>query len=158
MDSQPSLLAIKPRFAELILQGQKAYEYRRTVRRVRPGAIVLLYATSPLSAIVGHFVAGEVLIESPDDLWDMTAHGGGIRKRDFDEYFAGATEGCAMEIKATVKWRSPLGLQELRRLLPGFIPPRCVQSLEATSPLVIQATVEANNGHNGRGKTRGNRR
>ena len=154
MDTQPLLLAIKPHFAELILQGRKAYEYRRTVRRVRPGTIVLLYATSPLSAIVGHFTAGEVLIDSPDDLWDMTAHGGGIRKGDFDAYFAGVTEGCAVEVKGAIKWTSPLGLQQLRRLLPGFVPPRCVQSVESDSPLVSRAVAEANNGHGNHRKAR----
>lgn len=157
MDAEPLLLAIKPGFADLILLGRKTYEYRRTVRRAKPGAIILLYATSPISAVVGHFTAGEVLIDSPSGLWDMTARRGGIRRSEFSDYFSGATQGCAVEVKDAVRWVVPWGIPELRRLLPGFHPPRCVQSLRPDSPLVTQALIEGNNGHNGRRKIRGSR-
>jgi len=152
MKAQPLLLAIKPNFADLILAGEKTYEYRKTVRRVKPGAIIVLYATSPHKAIVGHFTAGQVLVGSPHYLWGMTAHGGGIAKEDFDEYFCGAERGCAVEVKAPVRWCSSRSLSELRRMLPGFAPPRCVVSLGSSSPLVLQAVVETKNGHGSRQK------
>jgi predicted transcriptional regulator len=90
------ILAIKPMYAERILVGRKRFEYRRKCRCIRGGTVVLMYATAPVQAIVGHFTAGEVIRGNPPDVWRQSFHGAGIERPHYEEYFAGAAEACAI--------------------------------------------------------------
>lgn len=59
------LPSIPPRFTDSILDGTKTIELRRTRPRVAPGDPVLIYACSPVKAIVGSFVVEELIQAYP---------------------------------------------------------------------------------------------
>lgn len=95
-----ALLAIKPEFAEKILDGEKKYEFRRTsFQDSRDVELVFLYASSPVKQIVGFFTTDRVVEASPKELWEMYGEKSGIdtRKR-FMDYFEGADTGFAIHI------------------------------------------------------------
>ena len=47
------VLSLKPRFAEAILSGVKTVELRRTVPKIVVPTRALLYATTPVRALLG---------------------------------------------------------------------------------------------------------
>jgi predicted transcriptional regulator len=62
-------LPIQPQWALAILDGTKKYELRTRRPAIQPGDVVVLYATSPLRAVVGSFIAGEVISGTPSEVW-----------------------------------------------------------------------------------------
>lgn len=49
------LMSIKPRFWKMIREGKKTYELRRLCPYISTGDHVVVYASSPISAVVGSF-------------------------------------------------------------------------------------------------------
>src|SRR5438105_780743 len=58
-------LPIRPRWALAILEGSKRWELRTRRPSVDSGDVVVLYATSPLRAVVGSFMVGEIISGDP---------------------------------------------------------------------------------------------
>jgi predicted transcriptional regulator len=92
-------MAIKPRFADAILARRKRYELRRTRPGFSEGSVVWLYATSPRSAVVGLFVAGQVSAAAPATLWRKLGKYTGITRAEFMEYYSGAPTAYAIEVR-----------------------------------------------------------
>jgi len=58
------LLSIKPKYAEMILSGEKKYEFRRAIFK-KPGiSKVVIYASSPVSKVIGEFEITQGLIKN----------------------------------------------------------------------------------------------
>src|SRR5207248_5209091 len=64
------LLPIHPQWAIAILEGRKKWEIRRRRPSIEACDVVVLYATSPLRAVVGSFVAGEIISDTPRAVWE----------------------------------------------------------------------------------------
>lgn len=104
------LLSIKPQFANAILNGEKAFEFRRTLFRNRDVHRVVIYASGSVRRVVGEFWIDEILTMEPADLWEVTRIGSGIAKEYFDDYFAGREQAHALKISQPVRYREPLEL------------------------------------------------
>ena len=106
------LLSVKPRFAKAILDGEKYFEFRRTLFRNRDVRRVVIYASNPVQRVVGEFRIDEILTMEPADLWEITRGGSGIDKSYFDDYFAGREKAHALKVGQPIRYREPkqLGL------------------------------------------------
>ncbi|HET7372556.1 MAG TPA: hypothetical protein VFJ20_04200, partial [Gemmatimonadaceae bacterium] len=62
-------LPIHPELAIAILQGRKKWELRTRRPAIGSGDVVVLYATAPLKAVIGSFIAGEINSASPRAAW-----------------------------------------------------------------------------------------
>jgi predicted transcriptional regulator len=62
-------LPIHPRWAIAILEGTKKWELRTKRPSIDAGDVVVLYATSPLRAVVGSFIADEIVSGTPQVVW-----------------------------------------------------------------------------------------
>ena len=102
-----AILSIKPQFVEEILAGKKKYEYRKIVFK-QPVKKVYIYASAPVSRIVGEFEVAQILSSEPSQMWQQTKKYSGISKRFFDGYFNGRSEGYAIEIKNLVHYERPV--------------------------------------------------
>lgn len=101
------ILSIKPKFAEAIFAGQKKYEYRKSSFR-RKIDKVYLYASSPISKIVGEISIGNIISDSPDVLWHLTQSDSGISKEYFDTYFQERKIGYAISIISYFKYEEAI--------------------------------------------------
>ena len=85
-------MSIHPGYAEAILSGRKRAEFRK-----RPLAedvrTVLIYATAPVSAIVGWFTVRGTLKAAPEDIWRQLHSVGEICWHDFTNYYSGRQFG-----------------------------------------------------------------
>lgn len=123
------LLAIKPRFADAILSGEKTVELRRVRPQVEPGAKVVLYASSPVKAVVGTFTVDRVVEASPRALWPQVRGLAAVTRREFYDYFDGASTAVAIFLKAPASAKRHLSLEQMRRASPAFSPPQGYQYL-----------------------------
>lgn len=118
------LLSIRPRHAEKILDGTKTVELRRVLPRIRKGDLVLIYASSPVKALIGTFKVDKVVTDRPRQLWDIVQDKAGITRKEFNAYYAGASEGYGIFFSDVLSLHKPLNLETLRQEWPSFHPPQ----------------------------------
>ena len=109
------LLSIKPEYAEKILNGEKRYEFRKVLPRRFPlkDMVVVLYASKPISKIVGRFVIKNILSGEPSNIWEKTGAASGIKKKDFEQYFSGRSVAHAIEVEQATRFEYPKKLSSV---------------------------------------------
>jgi len=98
------LLSIKPEFAYEIFSGDKKYEFRRKIFKKKDIKIVVVYASSPVSKVIGEFEIEEILVADLSNLWEKTKKYAGIPKAYFIDYFRGRDCGYAIKVKRFNKY------------------------------------------------------
>jgi len=96
------LLSIRPEFAEKIFNGLKKYEFRRSIFKRSDVEKVIVYASAPISKVIGEFEIEKILREELPNLWDMTKNYAGISEELFYDYFSHKNEGYAIKIKSVI--------------------------------------------------------
>jgi predicted transcriptional regulator len=116
-------LSIKPEFADAIFSGTKDFEFRRTIFRSDSVDRVVVYASAPVSQVVGVFAIEDLLCLSVHALWNETKHAAGIDRRRFLQYFAGRRVGHALRIGRRLRFQQPLDLAHfaVRRAPQSFV-------------------------------------
>jgi predicted transcriptional regulator len=112
------LLSIKPEYANKIFSGQKKYEYRRSIFKRGDIKKVLVYATAPLSKVIGEFEVDKIIYDELTELWEETRDDSGISEEFFYSYFKEKNKGYAIKIKNFVRYKSPLNLKTQFGVLP----------------------------------------
>jgi predicted transcriptional regulator len=107
-----AILSIKPIFADAIFRGEKKFEYRRKLFRNFVPQTVFVYASAPISQVIGYFEIGEILTACPSRLWAKTKSGAGISKTHFFEYFRGCRQANAIRVRNAILFNEPLDLAE----------------------------------------------
>ncbi len=89
------LLSVKPRFANLIVAGEKRVEFRRAAPSNEVG-IIVVYASAPTSAIVAMVPVLQTVYASVNKLWTISRElGGGLARDELRDYFADRESGYA---------------------------------------------------------------
>jgi len=107
------LLSIKPEYAEKILDGEKQFEFRKTIFKNKSVKTVVIYATKPVGKVVGEFDIEEVISEEPHTLWLLTSEFSGITKSFFNEYFKGKSTAHAIKVRTARRYKIPLNLEDI---------------------------------------------
>ena len=114
-------MSIKPCFCDSIFKGLKLYEYRKKVFKLSDVEKVYVYASKPISKIVGYFTIKRIIEDTPLMIWNMTHEHGGITKKQFTDYFKGHDVAYAIEIGEVVKLDTPIDPKEV---IKNFTPPQ----------------------------------
>ncbi|UQT61391.1 ASCH domain-containing protein [Streptomyces durmitorensis] len=130
-------MSLHPRYASAILDGRKSVELRRQRVAVPPGTKVILYATSPVMALVGTATVTEVQIGSPSEIWKTHKEHGAISRRDYLAYMKGAEQASALLLDAVRSFSEPVPLAHLRAG-GSFHPP---QSYRYVDPETLRGWV-----------------
>ena len=101
------LLSIKPEFANKIFDGEKKFEYRRAIFKRLDVNKVIVYASAPISKVIGEFEIAGIITDEISSLWDKTKEHSGITKDFFFEYFNGREIGHAIAVKKCIKYSDP---------------------------------------------------
>ena len=129
------LMSIQPRYAELLLNGEKEIEFRKRFAELEPGTKVVLYASSPVCAVVGICEVEEIRVLPLDELWRLAKGVPGESRQEFLSYYDNVEQGTAIFVRG-VKRVKPIELDELRskydleppmswRYLPGKLEKSC---------------------------------
>lgn len=122
-------LSVRPPFAQLIINGTKKVELRRVRPRVTQGALVILYASSPICSILGMFILDRVEQDDPDSVWERNHRLCGIKLEDYDAYFRDAAYAVGLHIGTTWMLEESISLASIRCIWPGFSPPQSFRYL-----------------------------
>jgi predicted transcriptional regulator len=112
------LLSIKPEFANLIFNGTKKFEFRRSIFKNADVTTVVVYASSPMQKVIGEFEIENIINDELDSLWATTQKYAGIEKDYFYQYFVDKVNGYAIKIKNTKIYQQPLSLKDDFNLHP----------------------------------------
>jgi predicted transcriptional regulator len=135
MERRSALFSINPEFADAILAGQKQYEFRRNRLRLEAGDLILIYSTRPKSAVVGGFYCKSIVEASPAAISRKFAKAAGTSASTLRRYLDESDRATAIQVSKPFKLAKPITLADIRRRIPGFMPPQSYKFIEHSDPL-----------------------
>lgn len=130
-----ALMAIHQNWAEAIMDGRKRVEFRK--RRLADDIeTVLVYATAPVSKVVGRFTIDEMVSGTPDEIWDRYGSVGVIERDKFFSYFDGRSSAVAIVVASAQRFDDPLALTDI---VPPPAVPQSFSYLPSTTPALAVA-------------------
>ena len=110
------ILPIKPQYAEKIFSGEKTYELRKQLFKY-PITHVIVYATAPISKVIGEFEVSHIIAAHPIELWNMIRLSEDkslacVTKREFINYFDLMKYAFALAIKKPTLFDEPHPLSD----------------------------------------------
>ena len=139
------VLSIKPVFATAILRGEKTVELRRRRPCVKTGDIIIVYASSPIMAILGMCEVDSITSGHPRCLWPKVRARAGMNWREYSAYFEGTTKGTAICLRRPHCLEVPVTLDEIRRIAPRFRPPQSYRYFRSLSSDLLTLLREITN-------------
>lgn len=107
-----ALMAIRKRYADAIMDGTKQVEFRK--RRLADDIeTVWVYATAPVSKVIGHFSVHEVVSGTPQSIWEQFGSVGVIEHDAFFDYYEGRDTAVAIVVGTAERLAAPVGLDEI---------------------------------------------
>lgn len=131
------LLSIKPEFVKDIFEGEKLFEYRRSIFKRADISKVVVYATMPIGKIVGEFRIERIIEDSPQEIWRKTSKVSGLSKKRFDKYYEGKKTGFALQITEPRLYEKPI---DPRIYNETFVPPQSFRYIEECSFELLKLT------------------
>lgn len=116
------VLSIRPKYVDRILAGTKTIELRRTAPDLEPGTKVFIYASTPVKALVGIAVLGEIVRYSPSRLWAKHGAQAGVTPGEYQDYFDGADAAYGLQLREITPASESVQLNEMRKI--GMEPPQ----------------------------------
>lgn len=129
MQSNILLISIRPKYAKKIFyENTKNVELRRVRTRLQSGDLVLVYVSYPEKALLGSFEVERVIVEKLpkriNKLWEQVEESAGIKRKEFDKYYEGASVGVGIFFNKVTIFPQRLELERLRKQLPNLRPPQ----------------------------------
>lgn len=105
------LLSIKPKYAKVILEGKKQYEFRKSKPKEGINRIIF-YASSPQKQVVGEAAIDQILEGTPEEIWEIAKMAAGITKKFYFSYYAGKDKAVAYKLKDVMIYDTPKSLSD----------------------------------------------
>lgn len=112
------ILSIKPEFANKIFNGTKKFEFRRTLFKKKGVNKIVVYASAPISKVIGEFEIENIVHENLNTLWSRTSEYSGISLEYYFNYFQGKESGYAIKVKNPKKYEKELCIKEIFGIKP----------------------------------------
>jgi predicted transcriptional regulator len=129
------LLSLRQRHAAAILAGQKRVEVRRRPVVAPVGTTIILYATSPVQAIVGTARLAAKLRCSAEEAWEIASAELALEREELMQYLLGSGASLLWLDDVRPLSRS-IALAELRADAP-FRPPQSYRYVRAGDPTAV---------------------
>jgi predicted transcriptional regulator len=133
------LLSVKPKFADLIVEGSKLVELRRAIPKQSLGTMAI-YASSPIQSIVALVDVKEIIEASPLKLWKISKdNGGGLTKVELMTYFALKKTGFALMLENARVFTKPVSP---KKIFKPFTAPQSFKYLSLKELQKLEAMFE----------------
>lgn len=103
------LMSIKPKYSKKIFSGDKKYEFRRKISKLKVDKIIV-YSSSPEKRVMGEVEVLNIVSKPINELWKLTKKYAGISYNDFENYFEGCDVAHAYELGKITKYKKPKNL------------------------------------------------
>lgn len=105
------LLSIKPKYAKIILEGKKQYEFRKSKPKNNVKRIVF-YASFPQKQVVGEATIEKIIEGTPKEIWEIAKTAAGITKKFYYSYYSGKDKAIAYKLKDVIVYETPKALSD----------------------------------------------
>lgn len=112
------ILSIKPEFAYKIFSGEKKFEFRRSLFKNEKVKKIIVYASAPVSMVVGEFDIERIHHLDLENLWKLTKKHSGITKDYYLSYFEGKDSGYAIAVKSSNLYETEVCIQKVYGIRP----------------------------------------
>lgn len=119
-----AIFSLKPRYARMILSGDKTVELRNRVVRLESGTVIWMYATRPVASIVGVARIETVVHAGPAEIWDRFAPYIGVDRDHFNAYTGNKECVSALVLRSVETLARSVTLDRIRRSARAFQPPQ----------------------------------
>jgi predicted transcriptional regulator len=142
------LVSVRPEYASKILDGEKTVELRRRFPASPViGSVILIYSSSPVSAVVGSAQIKAVRKLPVVQIWTQHGKEACISKKDFDTYFNGLRHGFAILLANAQTLKQQIGIAELQKQF-GIAPPQSYRYVHQGCILLLSnERVQASHRH-----------
>lgn len=135
-ESKHIVISVKPKWAKLIMSGEKKVELRKSFSKSVPlGSTAIIYASAPMSAIIGTIKLKKIDVDKLESLWNEYAIWTMATRDEFFDYFKGKETGVALIVEQPIKQHEK-SLKELRKNY-NFTPPVSWRYLKETETKLI---------------------
>ena len=126
------LISVKPQYARKIFSGEKTVELRKSApRKANKDSLLLIYVTSPVKELWGVCKIDEIISNNPTDLWDEIGDKTGISEKEYRAYYKESNNAYGIKLKDIIDFlESPIKLDLLKDLIPGFAPPQTYRYID----------------------------
>jgi predicted transcriptional regulator len=93
-----------------------------------------------VQALVGTFDVGKVVDAEPKILWDQVKDIAGINRKQFDDYYTGATKAYGIFVQEVRQLPKPVWLGSLRGIFDSFHPPQSYRYVTPVEAAAINST------------------
>jgi predicted transcriptional regulator len=134
------LLSVKPKFADLIIEGSKLVELRRSIPALSVG-IIAIYSSSPIQSIVALADVKEIVEASPSKLWAISKeNGGGLTKIELMAYFDSKKTGYALMLENVRIFTKPISPKKIFKI---FTAPQSFKYLSAKELQKLESLLDS---------------
>ena len=94
-----AIISLKPRYARLVISGDKTVELRNRIVRLKPGTLIWIYATRPMARIVGIAEIESVVHADPAEIWQRFGDDICVDRNGFDSYIGNRERVSALVLR-----------------------------------------------------------
>lgn len=116
-------ISVKPEFANKIMSKEKCIELRKIKPNVKSGDYVIIYASSPVKCVIGFGQIKQIIVTTPEKMWNDNNPHLGIDKGRYDEYYFDREKAIGIEIE-TLRSVPAISLDSIKMIDPDFHPPQ----------------------------------
>ncbi|MEJ6399964.1 hypothetical protein [Nicoliella lavandulae] len=106
------LISIKPKYVNEIINGNKKYEFRKHAFK-KPVDYIYIYETRPIMKVTHKFKLTDVIIDTPNNIWNKCSSVSGMNLSDFSRYYQNSNKAVAIKIDKLETLEEPLSLSDL---------------------------------------------
>lgn len=104
-----AMIPLHPQYWDMYRDGSKIWELRKVSHSPRGVDGLVIYATAPVSRIVGEVDLVSTHVGYVDDVWDVVKDGCGITREQYDRYYQGRDIAKAYRIGNVFEYTPSLG-------------------------------------------------
>ena len=137
--SMPSyLLTIRVESAEALMNGNKPYEFRKRFDNYVGKIRVFLYVTRPVGKIIGQVIFDTPIRGSINFLCTLLKSNSFDTEEKLKSYLKGCNLAYALPLVLGIRFKEPVGLEEIRNTFPGFNPPMSFLKLDSKKYISVR--------------------
>lgn len=106
------LMSIHNKHIKNIKNGNKKFEFRKVEARRFSENEIFIYATAPISKVVGFAKIGKVHVDTPKNIWKFTKDFSGVDEKFYYDYYENKNKAIAYEIEYYIEFEKPKELAE----------------------------------------------
>ena len=130
-----AIISLKPRYARLVLSGDKTVELRNRIVRLTPGTLMWIYATRPMARVVGVAEIESVVHAGPSEIWRRFGEDICVDRNVFDSYIGDRERVSALVLRSVKRLGDFMTLERIRQSVRAFQPPQFYARLPPGSRL-----------------------